>query len=279
MIACAAGRAPAATPPPTRVRPRAGPPGAAVSPTLVRAMATLLAIDTATEGMSLALVTPQHTFTHDGEGGAKASARLIGRALQLAGEAGIALRDVDAFAFGAGPGAFTGLRTACSVVQGFAFATRRPVLAIDSLLLVADDARARLAEEPAAPFDVWVAMDARMDEVYAAAYRWADGRWQTRHAPALYTLAALADRAACEVPMVVAGSAIDVFGARLALRARRTMAREGSRAQALARLARAAWDRGERLAPDEAHPLYLRDKVALTTAERQAPAAAAGATA
>jgi tRNA threonylcarbamoyladenosine biosynthesis protein TsaB len=239
-------------------------------------MATLLAIDTATEVMSLALVTPQRTFVHDGEGGAKASAQLIARALQLAGEAGVTLRQLDAFAFGIGPGAFTGLRTACAVAQGFAFAAHRPVLAIDSLLLVADDARAQLAPTADAPFDIWVAMDARMDEVYAAAYRWADGRWQVRHAPALYTLEALAEHAARQAPMVVAGSAVDAFGARLPLHATQRVAREASRAQALARLALAAWQRGERLAPERAHPLYLRDKVALTSAERLARSTAGG---
>ena len=79
--------------------------------------------------------------------------------------------DLDAIAFGAGPGAFTGLRTACSVAQGLAFGATLPVLAVDSLMVVAEAAReAADAGDGSGPFDVHVAMDARMDEIYAAAY-------------------------------------------------------------------------------------------------------------
>jgi tRNA threonylcarbamoyladenosine biosynthesis protein TsaB len=243
--------------------------GALCSPKLVIQMTTLLAVDTSTERMSLALVSPDGVHLHDGEGGAQASTHLIPQALRLFATADLALRDVDAFAFGAGPGAFTGLRVACSVVQGWAYALARPVLPIDSLKLVAEDARRQLGGEETA-IDLWVAMDARMDEAYAGAYRWTVDGWQTLGPPALYALDALAARWRAEQPAIVAGSAVGVFGARLPTAGARTIAREHSRSAALAALAVEAWRRGEGVPAAEAHPLYLRDKVAFTVAERDA---------
>src|SRR4051795_9258557 len=126
-------------------------------------MATLIAFDTATERMTIALRHGDRVVVHDGEGGARASATLLPAILALLDEAGIAIADLDAIAFGRGPGAFTGLRTACSVAQGLAFGAGKPVLPIDSLLVVAEAARGG-----APAFRTWAAIDARMDQVYAA---------------------------------------------------------------------------------------------------------------
>ncbi|MFG5410239.1 tRNA (adenosine(37)-N6)-threonylcarbamoyltransferase complex dimerization subunit type 1 TsaB [Piscinibacter sakaiensis] len=105
------------------------------------------------------------------DGGAQASTTLIPQALALLERAGQPLAGLDAIAFGAGPGAFTGLRTACAVAQGLAFGIDRPVLALDSLAVVAE-AAADDTDGAATDADkLWVAQDARMDEVYAAAYR------------------------------------------------------------------------------------------------------------
>src|ERR1700754_2194863 len=133
---------------------------------------TLLAFDTATEHMSIALAARGEVFAFEAAGGAQASATLIPAILALLAKAGVTLRELDAIAFGRGPGAFTGLRTACSVAQGLAFGAGKPVLPIDTLLAVAEDAR---AGDPAAQ-RIWVAMDARMNEVYAAQYAVAVGR-------------------------------------------------------------------------------------------------------
>lgn len=228
---------------------------------------TLLALDTATETMALALVGPGLALHRALPGGAAASTQLLPALLALLAEAGIAATQLDAVAFGRGPGAFTGLRTACAVAQGLAFGLGKPVLALDSLLLVAEDALAA----PPAPVDgmpQWVAMDARMDEVYAAAYVHRAGRWAERVAPALYTLPALAARWAADPPQQVAGSALAAFGDRLPLAGARLCAQEHDRPAALGRLARQAWHEGPHIDPALALPVYLRDKVALTTAER-----------
>ncbi|MDT7837422.1 tRNA (adenosine(37)-N6)-threonylcarbamoyltransferase complex dimerization subunit type 1 TsaB [Aquabacterium sp. OR-4] len=269
------------------VRPPARAPGAAA--------ACLLALDTATECLAVGLCTPQGRWLQHEAGGAQASARLVPVVMDLLRQAGTSLAGLDAIAFGVGPGAFTGLRTACAVAQGLGFGADRPLLPVDSLLIVAESARAEQASA-GQPDDGtgawWVAVDARMDEVYAAEYHFdaAEG-WHTRQAPALYTQAALAERWARAQPQRVAGNAPRLFGARLPVQGVRCIEPAehpaqaqpaaqgaGGRAGALLRLAGAAWARGAQINADQALPLYLRDKVALTTDERlRQRAAAAGA--
>jgi tRNA threonylcarbamoyladenosine biosynthesis protein TsaB len=240
-------------------------------------MTRLLAFDTSTEAMSIALRLPERTLAFDGAGGALASQRLIPQIMSLMAEAGVTLAQLDAIAFGRGPGAFTGLRTSCSVAQGLALGSGRPVLPLDSLLLVAQDALDAVGTGE--DFDVWVTMDARMNEIYAAHYRWtasdlAAARWRLLWAPALCTLEGLHARWQAQPPVHVAGSAIGAFGDRLQCGAALRVPLPQSRARALARLAHLAWMRGETVDAALALPVYLRDKVAQTTAERDATRAA-----
>jgi len=234
-----------------------------------RVSATLLAFDTSTERMAVALQRGDAMYAWDGPGGAAASATLIPQIRRLMQQAGVGFDQMQAIAFGRGPGAFTGLRTACAVAQGLAFAASLPVLALDSLLIVAEAVRAEVSPAPDADFDVHVAMDARMGEIYAAAYAWHDGRWETREAPALVMLDAL-NTAWCErPPRAVAGSAPLAFGDRLRLGGAHCFAGGEARAAAAMRLAQQAWGRGEGVDAAAAMPLYLRDKVASTVAERE----------
>lgn len=231
-------------------------------------MTRLLAFDTSTDAMSIALLTPEGVRVRDEAGGAKASARLVPEVLAMLADAGCRLQELDAIAFGCGPGAFTGLRTACSVVQGLAFGAGKPVVPVDSLLIVAQDARAQLGEPEDA--ELWVAMDARMDEIYAGAYRWNAGRWSVQAAPALYAVEALNALWQAAPPALVAGSALDAFGDRLALGAATTVRQERSRAAALIEVASQLLADGRSTDAVHALPVYLRDKVALTTQEREA---------
>ncbi|MGH8798278.1 MAG: tRNA (adenosine(37)-N6)-threonylcarbamoyltransferase complex dimerization subunit type 1 TsaB, partial [Caldimonas sp.] len=128
-------------------------------------MTALLAFDTATERTRIALAARGRIWQHEGEGGARASAAFLPALLALLAEADVKLADLDAIAFGRGPGAFTGLRVACTVAQGLALGAAKPVLPIDTLLAVAEDARAG-----AESLRVWAVMDARMNEIYAAEY-------------------------------------------------------------------------------------------------------------
>lgn len=230
-------------------------------------MTVLLALDSSTESMALALSSPQGRWIFEGEGGAKASSRLVPEALALLARAGQSLAQIDAIGFGRGPGAFTGLRTACAVAQGLAFGAGKPVLALDSLMLVAEDAR---QQSGGALAETWVAMDARMGEIYAAAYVHDGRHWRCVSAPALYSAAALLARWAEQAPSALCGSALEAFPELQALDLVQRWPHSRSRAAALAVLAEAAWAQGQTQDAAEAMPLYVRDKVALTTAERQA---------
>ena len=233
----------------------------------------LLALDTSTEGLALAISGPGGPWLLNESGGARASSRVLPAVQELLVAAQIDLHQVDAIAFGAGPGAFTGLRTACAVAQGLAYGLGRPVIAVDSLLLVAEDA---LRQQPAGVAgSVWVAMDARMDEVYAACYGRVGGRWRTLSAPALWTVGALAQAWLADPPGAVAGSAIEAFGARLPGGAAARFPVELDRAAALLALAEDGWRQGALRDAADALPVYLRDKVALTRAEREAARAGA----
>lgn len=234
----------------------------------------VMAFDTATESLAVALTAPGGPWYVDAPGGAAASATLLPQVHRLLAAAGLVPAALDFIAFGRGPGAFTGLRTACAVAQGLGYGLNRPLLAIDSLLIVAEDARAQAAGGEG--FSVGVAMDARMEESYAAAYLWQGGAWQVLHPPALYTLPGL-NAAWAGLPLqALAGSAWSAFGARLARPEGAALwPREAGRAAALLRLAVQAAAAGEGVAAAEALPLYLRDKVAFTTAERTAARSAA----
>ena len=238
---------------------------------------TFLAFDTATESMSIAVSHAGRVYAHEAPGGALASAALIPAIMALLARAGVALPALDAIAFGRGPGAFTGLRTACSVAQGLAFGAAKPVLPIDTLLAVAEDALTRLDEAARTRLErgrealrVWVVMDARMGEVYAAQYRFDESGWQVLDAPMLSTPRSLNERWRAEVPEVVAGTALGVFAELLLTGAALRLPEALPRASAMLPIAQAMWRAGGAVDAALALPLYVRDKVAQTTAERDA---------
>jgi len=250
----------------------------------------LLAIDSATERLALAAVDDGRVpgaalaraacrIEHlDLDGGAAASAQALPMLMALLQRAGWTFADLDAIAFGRGPGGFTGLRTACAVAQGLAYGQGLPVVPVDSLAIVAEDA-ARHAGLAAGAV-VWVAMDARMDEIYAGCYR-DDGAagWRAVVEPSLTTPDALHATWRDAPPAFVAGSALAAFGERLQTGDARRAPAEHGRAAALGWLAAAGLARGDGVPADQALPVYLRDKVAQTTAEREAAKALRGAAA
>ena len=230
----------------------------------------LLAFDTSTEVLSVAVRHGDHLIAREAAGGAQASATLIPLIQSLLAEAGLALKDLDAIAFGRGPGSFTGLRTACSVAQGLAFGAGLRLLPVDTLLAVAEQARHAHGVRR-----VVALLDARMDQVYAAAYDFGDEAPGDARLPAPSEVQLLAPEAV-PVPAgwALAGNAFAAYGERLpAADAGRIEALPG--ALAILRLAPALLADGRDVAPAEAWPLYVRDKVALTTAERDAAKAAA----
>jgi tRNA threonylcarbamoyladenosine biosynthesis protein TsaB len=239
----------------------------------------LLALDTSTEFCSVALLSassaaagasgseePRVWVRHEATG-AVSSTRVLPAIRELFDEAGLALADCGAIAFGAGPGSFTGLRTATGVAQGLAFGLNCPVVPVGTLLACAESARLR---DPSVK-RVVAALDARMDEVYWADFAWdeAEGEWRTIQPASLDA----PDRLSLpEVPFTLAGNAAAAFGARLAASAV-AQAIDGEalpHALPLAFAALRAWRAGRTVPAELAAPEYVRDKVAQTTAERMA---------
>jgi tRNA threonylcarbamoyladenosine biosynthesis protein TsaB len=240
-------------------------------------MPIILAIETSSELASCALLnsadgadTP--VLTRETSGVRTHSQSVLPMVQELLRDAGIVLADCDAIAFGAGPGSFTGVRTACGVAQGLAFGARKPVLPLVTLEAMAEACRARTGAT-----DVLAVLDARMGEVYWAQYRWT-GAWETLREPALCAPGDVAPEAVAGLAACGNGFAAypEAFAdAPFAAGAHSDIL---PHAREFAVLGVAALAAGRAVPADEAQPLYLRNKVAYTSAERQAiNAAKAGA--
>ena len=225
-------------------------------------MSTLLALDTATEACSVALLHDGKVTSHYEVIPRLHAQKLLPMIKELLAQAGVELSAVEAIAFGRGPGAFTGVRIAIGVVQGLAFALERPVLPISNLAALAQ----RAYREHGAT-QVASAIDARMDEVYWGCYREQAGEMR------LQGVEAVLPPEAAALPGDASG---DWFGAgtgwsyaeRLNVKPTALDAGMLPHAEDLLTLARFAWARGEAIRADDAQPVYLRDKVAATRAER-----------
>ena len=232
----------------------------------------LLAIDTSTETLSIAVcrdgaaIAPA-LWQHDGPGGALASSTLIPAIMALLLQAGLTLQELDAIAFGAGPGSFTGLRTACSVAQGLGFGSNVPLLPVDTLLAVAEHARQQLAIT-APHFRVIAALDARMDEIYVSRCEFIDGSWARNRDCALIR----PEQLLLEDGWLLAGNVAAAYGSRLACAdgSVATVINALPSAGAMLRLAPALLAQGMAVTAEQARPRYIRDKVAKTTSERAA---------
>ncbi|WP_245638011.1 tRNA (adenosine(37)-N6)-threonylcarbamoyltransferase complex dimerization subunit type 1 TsaB [Hydrogenophaga taeniospiralis] len=250
----------------------------------------LLALETSTDTLSVAVgpgAPGRPVRPHTGPGGAQASATLLPVVQTLLAQAGWALHELDALVFGRGPGSFTGLRTACAVAQGLAYGARGagraggiPVLPVDTLHALAEEARwQREQAGQALPAVIVALLDARMDEMYVALY--ACGPQGLAIAPLqpprLCAPAELGGYLQQSLPpalsleagdCLLAGNVFDAYGAQFSdLPGARQRALPT--ASALLRLAPALLAAGHAVAAQDALPLYVRDKVAQTTAERE----------
>lgn len=231
----------------------------------------ILALDTATEFCAVALQARGQTWQRTERAGQGHTERLLAMVDEVLAEAGFGVTDLDALAFGAGPGSFTGLRIACGVAQGLAWAAEKPVVAVGNLRVLAV---AALADDPTAR-RVLCAVDARMNEAYCAIYeRGADLHdLIEREAPMLAAPGDLADLARANGCDLVAGDALVVFpGAWPDQAPWRSSGEQLASAAWIAHLAAVDFAAGRAEAPALAHPLYVRDRVALTIAERAAGA-------
>ena len=228
-------------------------------------MTTVLALDTATEICSVALLLDGRSIERNESVGNSHSDRILPMIDEVLAEGGIRLDAVDIIAFGAGPGSFTGLRVACGVVQGLAWATGKRVVAVGNLRALA--ARA-FALQPRAEI-VLSAIDARMGEVYCGVYGRAERVSEIR-APALEEPRALQRVAGEFNATVIAGNALVVFpDAAVGNESRMLLPSVVATAADMAMIASADASAGLTIAPDEALPVYVRDRVALTIGERE----------
>ena len=224
----------------------------------------LLAIETATEACSVALVHGETVIARTELAPRRHAERVLPMADELLAEAGIGKHALDVIAVGRGPGAFTGVRLAVSLAQGMAMALGLPVVTVSSLAALALEA----PEDDAA---ILAVIDARMGEIYAACYQ-RDGNGG---------LLALDEERVCTADTLVLpqAAAWQVVGTGWAtyedtLRGRLNSAPVSAngacfpQARHVATLAVSEFKAGRAHAPELALPVYLRDKVALTLAEQ-----------
>jgi tRNA threonylcarbamoyladenosine biosynthesis protein TsaB len=222
----------------------------------------LLAVETSTELCSVALLRDGELFVEEVLAENRHSELLVPMIRKVFERSHLDAKRMDAFAFGQGPGSFTGIRIACGIVQGMAFASDRPVVPVPSLLALAEQSNESR---------VISALDARMNEAYLAAYARNGDDWDEVIAPRLVDATMLPP-----LPGRLWAATGSGFGRlpwlRDAYRDTVEMRFEGDlpRAGAVARLAARRFARGGAIAAERAAPLYLRDKVALTTEERRA---------
>lgn len=223
----------------------------------------ILAFDTSTPWLSVALRDGERVLARTEHAGHGHSARLVPVIDAMLAESGLALTNLDAIAFGAGPGAFTGVRIACGVAQGLALGADLPLVAVSTL-----EALAHTAWRTLGATQVVACLDARMREVYVAAYVRDRGAWREEHGPAVLAPGLVVlprdarswlgagDGFAAYPELASTLGAVDV-----------TVRPDG---RAIADLAVARVAAGDTLDAADALPLYVRHRVALTTAERHA---------
>jgi tRNA threonylcarbamoyladenosine biosynthesis protein TsaB len=232
----------------------------------------ILALETSTEYLSLAVGRGDVVVARHIHAGQRHAERVFEEIRGIVAEAGLALADLDAVAFGRGPGSFTGVRVCCGVTQGLAFSLGIPVKGVVTLEAVAEEVHAATGAT-----QVIVCLDARMGEVYHAAYTRNvgapdGGGWTTVMEPGVYRPEDVPEMSG--EGWVGAGSGFVTYGDILA---KRYLANTNlfhpecvPTARAVLALARPALEAGKGETPAEALPLYVRDKVALTRSERAA---------
>ncbi|MBS1170558.1 MAG: tsaB [Burkholderiaceae bacterium] len=228
-------------------------------------MATILALDTSTTLASAALLRDGQVLTRESSGVQTHSQMILPLLQELLAEAGVTLAQCDAIAVGIGPGSFTGVRTACGIAQGLAFGANLPVAPVVTL-----EAMAEACREANGASEVLTVLDAAMAEVYWAQYRFDNG-WHATIAPQLSAPSAVMPQGkaiACGNGLL---SYAPAFAGRDFLAGNQPQI--GPHAVQVARLGQTLFAAGKMVAAHEAQPFYLRNKVALTTAERAAAAA------
>jgi tRNA threonylcarbamoyladenosine biosynthesis protein TsaB len=221
----------------------------------------LLALDTSTEVLSLALQLGDKTFTHSQIAGNASSQLILPQIQALLDSANVKLADLNGIAFGAGPGAFTGVRIACGVAQGLGFGANLPVVGVNTLLAMAEAS----GEE-----NVIACLDARMGEIYHAAFNKINGEWIEQSATQVCKPEAAPLLLDSWVGVGSGWAAYcDILSSIYAQNLTKIMPEITPRAEAILTLATPTFLAGLAKSASEAVPIYIRNRVALTSAERE----------
>ncbi len=224
----------------------------------------VLAFDTSTSRCVIGLHTANGRTSFDVEAGNTHSQLLLPAVEKMLAEAGVSFAALDAIGFGAGPGAFTGVRIACACAQGIGLAHDIPLVPVGTLEAIASTFGADSPE----PKRVWVINDARMGEVYVAGYERDDNGWRAHAAPKVQK----PEFALPEGDWALAGDAFLSVQALQAFAPKVRITHVSADGLLDATLRR--FHRNETVHARDAQPVYVRDKVASTEAERALAAAA-----
>lgn len=223
-------------------------------------MTTILAIESSSTTASVAIRSAHHVWSRQVDGVQSHSQSLLPMVQAVLAEAGLKLNQCDAIAFGAGPGSFTGVRTACGVAQGLAYGAGLPVIQVDTLA-----AAAQACHDATGAPSVLVVLDARMGEIYWGQYRF-DSDCVVVTAPRLGAPASVTPVG----QVVLCGNGVTVHADAFTDIALGGAGRSDLMPHAvqIALLGQRMLARGDAVAARDAQPVYLRNRVALTTLER-----------
>lgn len=225
----------------------------------------LLALDTATEACSAALLIGETLIARYEEPVRGHAERILPMVDAVLSEAGVSLEQLDAIAVGRGPGAFTGVRIAIGVAQGLAFGIDKPVLPVSDLAALAQRA---VGEHGAR--QVVACIDARMNEVYWAHFAvGADGLVSPTTEEQLTAPEAVALPGTAGWFAAGTGWSVTALAARLGSSARSSDARLLPRATEIARLAQRDHRLGRAVPAETVQPVYLRDQVARAPSQKR----------
>jgi tRNA threonylcarbamoyladenosine biosynthesis protein TsaB len=219
----------------------------------------ILAIETSTDACSVAIYTPRNMFSQFVVQPQAHSKILLGLVDEMCADAGIDLDEIDALAFGSGPGSFTGVRIAASAIQGLAVGLNKPIIAISSLQALAQQVA---NSDPKA--NILALIDARMQEIYCGIYK----------ANAQGLVESLVQDSLQKPSDFLVDSSINYVAVGTGAHAYADILQQNNanininqsilhpRAQEVAQLATAKLARGETLKPEDAIPTYIRNDVA-----------------
>ena len=220
----------------------------------------IIAIDTATEACSVAIYDNGELYSYSEISPREHAQRILPLVARMLAEAGLTLNQLDALAFGQGPGSFTGVRIGIGIAQGLALGADLPMIGVSTLATMAQGAyRISGAKQ------VLAAIDARMSEVYWAAYQHDEQQqWQLIQRESVLSPQAV-DQQMSELsgtwstvgtgwrtyPDMAKNSHVTLVDGQVEL----------PLAIDMLPFALACWQKGDYVAVEEAQPVYLRNEV------------------